>query len=521
MNPYAASHDCHNLYSNLSSSSDACSYLYSHLPSLEYVCANLSILAVEIERCKDSSEMEGKYSAPMVLIGIYISIASLFCILAMALDLLNGFRNRKFWFPTKLFSLNAASITVITVAMKLPVDLTSPMLGAMDQVAKVGSLAFMCTMMANLMPSLASMDNKALIANVTDLKYQAISKRTLNDQFPEETLISTVDKLSQLVKGYWIMTETSSPQFVMSMKAMLCTLSTGDDTDEDLSIYVLLLEDHMQLAEKTMKGISNSMNCLIQKAEKKQHSNLLKLLEKSVAFDGVEMFDADQIQSPLPLKLDNSWSLPIISLTCIAIVIPNIHKDKIDALFKSAFEYVNIRRATATLWHEVEFNRKWLGNSLKRSGYEGKTPKEIISLFSQKAKEIVNEFSTSTKGEQLDKENLPLKLIAANSMHRIAQTIMHTYKSNNLEIVEDELFTRLSTMIADILAACFTNLPRVITMKCDESAIEKREASVVAEVDLFGRTIEIMKRVETRELPIMNRDKMGFIDEWRSHLKQP
>ncbi|MFS7944211.1 hypothetical protein Hanom_Chr06g00509381 [Helianthus anomalus] len=105
----------------------------------------------------------------MVLIGIYISMASLFCIFAMALDLLNGFRIRKFWFPTKYFSLNAASITVIAVAMKLPVDLTSPMPDRIDQVGKLGSLAFMCTMMSNLMPSLASMDNKSLLANITTL----------------------------------------------------------------------------------------------------------------------------------------------------------------------------------------------------------------------------------------------------------------------------------------------------------------------------------------------------------------
>ncbi|KAF5801514.1 hypothetical protein HanRHA438_Chr06g0258201 [Helianthus annuus] len=84
----------------------------------------------------------------MMLVGIYISIASLFCIFAMVLDLLNGFRIRKFWFPTKYFSLNAASITVITVAMKLPVDLTSPMPGSMDQFGKLGSLTFMCTMMS-------------------------------------------------------------------------------------------------------------------------------------------------------------------------------------------------------------------------------------------------------------------------------------------------------------------------------------------------------------------------------------
>ncbi|KAI3728519.1 hypothetical protein L6452_17156 [Arctium lappa] len=83
------------------------------------------------------------YSGPMVWIGIYIAIASVFCILAIAADLFHGFRSRKLWFPCKYFSLNAASITVVAVAMKLPVDLSSSMPGEVDQAAKLGSLAFM------------------------------------------------------------------------------------------------------------------------------------------------------------------------------------------------------------------------------------------------------------------------------------------------------------------------------------------------------------------------------------------
>ncbi|KAJ0740121.1 hypothetical protein HanOQP8_Chr06g0213331 [Helianthus annuus] len=251
--------------------------------SLWNFCSNIYHCEANLKDCEAISEIEGEYSSPMVLIGIYISVASAFCILAMALDLLNGFRIRKFWFPTKYFSLNAASITVIAVAMKLPVDLTSPMPSRMDQFGKLGSLAFMCTMMSNLMPSLASMDNKSLLANITalsilvitvtvnsfiqirthviaspyyisdytyyasiflmmvaciymgmllflliilissaitiptakkilEIKYQAISKKLLNDQHQHENLIPTVDMLRQLVKRYWMMTEMGSPQ---------------------------------------------------------------------------------------------------------------------------------------------------------------------------------------------------------------------------------------------------------------------------------------------------------------------
>ncbi|KAJ0491423.1 hypothetical protein HanIR_Chr12g0563651 [Helianthus annuus] len=39
--------------------------------------------------------------------------------------------------------------------------------GIVDQVAKLGSMAFMCTMMANLTPCLATMDSKELLTNIT------------------------------------------------------------------------------------------------------------------------------------------------------------------------------------------------------------------------------------------------------------------------------------------------------------------------------------------------------------------
>ncbi|KAJ9549479.1 hypothetical protein OSB04_022022 [Centaurea solstitialis] len=212
------------------------------------------------------------YTGPMVWIGIYIAIASAFCTLAMVDDLFHGFRNRKFWFPCRYFSLNAASITVITVTMKLPVDLNCEMLGNVDQAAKLGSMAFMCIMMANIMPSLASMDNKTLLANIIGLsilvitiivnifieihthvidpskymytayiysglmllllvilisstiaiptskqilefKYHATSKPTTNDQHIRK---KTVKKLEQYVRRYWIMAKSGSPQFVMA-----------------------------------------------------------------------------------------------------------------------------------------------------------------------------------------------------------------------------------------------------------------------------------------------------------------
>ncbi|KAJ9549882.1 hypothetical protein OSB04_022425 [Centaurea solstitialis] len=740
---------------------------------------NVNISSDDLFRIDHACTVEGfvraqdGYSRPMVWIGIYIAIASSFCILAMGADLLHGFRKRKLWIPCKYFSLNTVSITVIAIAMKLPVDLGTPMLGDIDQLAKVGSMAFMCTMMANFMPSLASMDGKALLANVTGLailvitiavniyieiqtgvirpdsftfsinkytiidphfmvvsqiyaamilflllisislaimipttkqilefKYQTNNKATSNDQFLQHTQMSTLEKLKQQVGRYWVMAETGSPQFVMvsnplsttsgviciigllmyivlvlqvfsisvepvrykseykwSLIVVLTTQSIGvlvgsiapifrcfvglsfksytkwnlnhfavfkvekywtqklyewkeshipflssgrrsrilvhnlktqvikfclgfqkvivvackilglipivvlnfvvyclycweslkemlfnppiasstNDTNEGFHNYVLHLEDKMELAEKALKRISNSMNHLIQKAEMEQPSDLLKLLENSTQlFKGVESFDTDQIPPLVFVDVPNSWSLTVVTLTCISIALPNTRYEKVKSLcnsvgeglsytrlveesFNTTGEYVNIQRSSMTLWHEVEDHCKWLENTLERSAYKGKTSIDILKWFADKAKETVIEINESMNGQYV--ENFPHKLIVANAMYRITQTILLNDQSNIKPISEEELFALLSCMIADILCACLTNIPRVITTKCQESVIEKREASVEVAAKLLGRSTEIIKKLETCRLPCMDPDKMAFIDEWRLHLK--
>ncbi|KAI3812360.1 hypothetical protein L1987_17067 [Smallanthus sonchifolius] len=712
-----------------SSNREFTKYLTNHdISQLDFSC-----------QTEGDAENSDGFSEPMVWIGIYIAIASFFCILAMAADLLHGFRNKKFWFPCKYFSLNAASITVIAVTMKLTVDLTSAMPSYTDQATKLGSLGFMCTMMANLMPSLASMDNKTLLANVIGLfflvitmivniciqinttaighirleiryhygyffavvayiymamilllliimisssltitafkeilefKYQVANKISLTDQRLQRIQMSTVEKLRQHVRRYWVMAETGSPQFVMAsnpsstasgliclisllmnlflvllftlggswehiadrspykwsttvifitqsigavvgaiapisrcfsvlnfklvpkwnrnhcmifqvekywtqklhewkqspipflsrsrrsrsvisnsidiilslcigfQKARWCTppiASRTDDIDEDLSNYVLQVDNDMELTEKTLKDISNSMNSFILKAAKEENDHLLELLEKSTGFKGVEIFDSDHVQPLLSVELVNSWSLPIVTLTCIAVVLPNIPKDTVGSLFESvgegllythlveeslncSSEYVNLRKAGMSLWHEVENKFKWLDNPLAKNVFRGKTTTVIIKWFSDKAKEIVIEINESTTGDLA--ENPSKTLIAANSMYRITQTILLRYQCNIESITKKQLFAHLSGMIADIFSACFTNIPRVITMRCHESVIEKREASVKVAAKLLGKAMKIIERLETCEVPSMDDGKMAYIDEWRLYLKQ-
>lgn len=116
-----------------------------------------------------------EFSKPMPWIGIYIAGASLACAVAMAVDAVAAFRYRRLWFPSRFFALNATSLSVIAVAVKLSVDLNTPMPRRQDQLAKLSSSVLICTVMGNLMPSLGAMENKELLSNMVALAILVIT----------------------------------------------------------------------------------------------------------------------------------------------------------------------------------------------------------------------------------------------------------------------------------------------------------------------------------------------------------
>ncbi|GJY80744.1 hypothetical protein Tco_0493495 [Tanacetum coccineum] len=714
------------------------------------------------------SENEAAYSKPMAWIGMYIALASLFCILAMVADLIHGLRNRKLWFPCKYFTLNAASLTVIAVAMKLPVDLSNPMLGAADQMSKHGSMAFMCTMMANFLPSLATMNSKELLTNIIaldilvitlivnvcieiytgvigdssnfsaqvkitglfyvamllilliiqtcsgltiikskhilELKYQAGHETALKDIELKQSGKLTVKKLKQHVKNHWIMAGTGSPQFISACSAttsasgVICVASTaihlffiiyiitngyvvdwqsdykwpitailiiqfignllgtiaplcrcyaaltfklsikwiwnhikvfnvesywtqklydwkqssipfsvnsrktkiviqnfkfefliicvrlqktvvvtckilalipiiiviiilyfshcwkwlnpmisassivmGQNHEQreninNLRRYVLQLQDDMELSERTLKSISKSVNRLIVKAEKQQPNNLMKLLEVSKGFEGVGKYDSLHVPPLSAEQYLDCWSLRLITLTAIAISLPKIQNDVVDRLLSSVSEsltyvtlveerfnatdnYVSIQKAAKVLWLEVEVSNKWIGNNLKNHPPEVNTAGLILQWFKNTAKNKVTEVQSMNIGSPND--NSIYRSICANSMYRIAESILLSYHTNIDELTQEDLFTELSSMIADILAACLTNLPQVIVTKCHESVIEKRESSVNAAAQLLGETTQIINTLQDRELPDLDSAQLPFIDKWRDYFNYP
>ncbi|CAH1452450.1 unnamed protein product [Lactuca virosa] len=263
--------------------------------------------------------------------------------------------------------------------------------------------------------------------------------------------------------------------------------------DKDSSRYVLQLQDEMEFAERKLKGITESVNHLIQKAEKQTPNNLTKLLGQSRGFQGVEKFDIDRFPSLLSEEHLNCWSLPLVTLTAIAMSLPNIQNDIVDSLVSGVSEglvyvtlveeslnatddLVMIQSAAKTLMLEVEVYHKWLGNRLHKPTPQGNTTRQSLQWLNDTAKTIVTEVEDTDIGGRND--NSKCRCICANSMYRITETILLSYTENIDQASQKELFEELSSMVADILAACLTNLPQVIEMKCHTSAIEKREANV-------------------------------------------
>ncbi|EYU22132.1 hypothetical protein MIMGU_mgv1a020558mg, partial [Erythranthe guttata] len=689
------------------------------------------------------TDVERQLEAPMHFIGLYVAAASLLCTLVMAADTSHGFWRKRHWFPSRYFALNATSLTLLAVAMKLPMDLTTRMYAVTDRLAKVSSLAFMSTAMANFLPSLGSMRDNDVFMNVVALAilvvtvtinvaiqvYQIHSYLNARVAFPEEILAigsmlfllvlfaSTAlmipptkrylekkyhdmhkiaskeeqddngrmctDKLRVLIKKYWVMAETSSPQFVI-VRSVTCTtsgvvsmivalilleaelrmsmqvnildqsissyawstkwililqtigvivgtvapasrwfnavkcrskiegsksikgvftvevywtqklvewrqsslsfqirhlvsrkllhhlrgmflklcislqcvivlaskllllisvcitspiiscISYSESTarpELDIRAYVMLLEGEEKLSKETVEYILNEVDSVIQKGKKRKPANLSKFLNKSCNFDGVAGFDSRRIPSLHSEEaVPYCWSLPVVTLTSIALALPNVEKRKSEQLMKSVTEgisYVklidtildkkdgleNVRTAADVVWVGVELYHRWQDKDLHETSLEGKNGAEILRQLGDRAETTVVEFERDER-DYLMREplNWPANVIAANTMYRISRTILLTQS----EKTDDELFEHLSVTIADVLAACLTNLGHVITVTCRRNAIEEREKSVRKAALLLGETEDIIAHLRQRELPLSAPDRGASVQEWRA-----
>ncbi|KAJ0788937.1 hypothetical protein HanPI659440_Chr05g0197711 [Helianthus annuus] len=309
---------------------------------------------------------------------------------------------------------------------------------------------------------------------------------------------------------------------------LVCTSKGTRTGNLEQRKYVLQLENEDELADKTLEGLLKSLDLLILKGEKKHPENLMKLItEKSTkGFEGVRKYDKNDHQ--------DCWSLPVVTLTTIAVTLPNIEKVEVKSLLKSVREglkYVtlveknlnatdeSIQKVAARLWEDVDLRHKWLGigwkdiaSQVNKTTSQVDTALQVVKLFSEKAKNKINK----AVGSQDDDPRFTS--ICATSMFGVTETIIGEKESNK------RLFDELSSRIADIMAACLTNLPQVIAKKCHTSVIEKREASVEAAAILLGETKSI---INTLQGPLqdnylsMTTNDLPSINKWRAHLIEP
>nr|GFA85199.1 hypothetical protein CTI12_AA045380 [Tanacetum cinerariifolium] len=289
--------------------------------------------------------------------------------------------------------------------------------------------------------------------------------------------------------------------------------------------YVLQIEDDAKLSERISRNALKSINQLLTKSEKNEPRNLIKLLRKSTGFNGVLEFDNDQVPPLHSEETKNSWSLVVVTLTAIVVALPNTTDNHGEGLIASMREGLRIvrnieeglnansdlvktRRAARRMWTQVEVYRKWLQIHLQKKAHDGNTSKEILEWLRDEAVKVVIQFK-SCKKRRMDDSHY--KLIVASSMYRVSQTILiHCSELENWPI-DGQLLEWISNMIADILCACFTNLPCVIKKMCHQDAIEKREDSVRSAAQLLGRSRKILEILNTRQLPKLDVDSMADI----------
>ncbi|PWA85832.1 hypothetical protein CTI12_AA146110 [Artemisia annua] len=294
--------------------------------------------------------------------------------------------------------------------------------------------------------------------------------------------------------------------------------------------YVLQIEDDAKLSERVLRKSLKSFTQLLTKYEKNESSNLMKLLEKSKGFKGVVEFDNDEVPLLHSEETENPWSLVVVTLTAIVVALPNTAKNYAEGLLASTREGLQIirnieeclhatsdlvkaRKAARCVWTQVEVYHKWLHIDLQKKARNGKTSKEILQWLGDESIKTVIELKSCKKRSIDDSLH---KFIVASSMYRISQTtLLHCNEQENWPD-DGELCDWMSTVIADILCACFTNLPRVIKMTCHHDAIEKREESVWSAAQLLGKSKKILEILEARQLPNLDVDSMAYIDNWHA-----
>ncbi|XP_028762592.1 uncharacterized protein LOC114720996 [Neltuma alba] len=324
------------------------------------------------------------------------------------------------------------------------------------------------------------------------------------------------------------------PRFDKTVSSISSGTVSQPEPKPDLRRFVLHLEGEEALVEVMLKENHDATNHWIRVGEKRKPRHLMQLLEKSSVsqgFKGVGAFDSDKVPSLHPEEPPNSWSLPLVTLTAIAVALPNITRDSVKQLLDTVHEglhfvdlventldkegdLIRVRKAAQKVWIRIDLYRKWFGLDLNK--LSEKSPEETLQRLADTAKAKYEEFKMKNINVCLraSPSAWPLEVMAANSMYRISNTVLFNCKSKN-EFGSETLFEELTLVIADILGSCLVNLPHVLSVKCVKGAIEEREDNVRHAGYIFGKTKKIMEMLERRAFPNLYRRGAIKIDEWR------
>ncbi|XP_077234169.1 uncharacterized protein LOC143876332 [Tasmannia lanceolata] len=305
------------------------------------------------------------------------------------------------------------------------------------------------------------------------------------------------------------------------------------DYNPNLEKFVLHLEGEDDLVHLIMTHSCKATEQWIHKGTKNQPTYLIDLLKSSSQdFKGVGDFDSNHIPPIGSEEPHNCWALAVVTLTSIAVALPYIDPTIIKPLMRAVSEglryvrlieknldvkgLINMRNAADTVWLGIDLHDRWLNEDLHKLAHEQKNPKRIIEKLADVGKNRVLEF-TNRDGRGKKTLEWPVEVLAGNSMYRLARTILQDY--DDKLGTSDKLFQWLRITIADLLGACLTNLPRVISMECTCNAIEVREASVREATYLLGECKKLLSDLEQKMFSDVDPDCMADFDKWHSIMQ--
>ncbi|KAL5064320.1 hypothetical protein RYX36_026057 [Vicia faba] len=321
--------------------------------------------------------------------------------------------------------------------------------------------------------------------------------------------------------------------------------SLGTGTKHDLRRFILHLEGEEELVEVMMKENWDATMHWVQQGEKKQPKLVIELLEKKCSilqgFKGVGEFDCDEI---VPLHGEEppySWSLPLVTLASIIVAMPNIDKCLVKNLISTLNEglpyvkfiennidqdrkIIKLRKAAEIIWLGTDLYGKWLDVDLYKLSLQSNSPKETLETLADLAKARYEKYKAKYNHIciKVSPWAWPLKVLASNAMYRISKTMLLM----NHDVVKDcnssseKVFEVVIVMVSDILGACLTNLPHVISRVCLSSGIEEREDNVREAVYVLGKTKKIIEMLEKRAFPSVDFCCGTNVEDWRLMHKE-